>query len=169
MSTATLHSTGSAAAGTSKAARHRAILELVRTRSLRTQQELAVALRSRRIEATQATISRDVHELGLLRVPSDEGVRYVVAAAEVDEQAAARRLRAALREHLLAVEFIDLLGVMHTQPSTAPLVAAAMDGARFAEVAGTVAGDDTVLVVSRSRPAAQRLAARLRHIAEETA
>jgi transcriptional regulator of arginine metabolism len=54
------------------------------------------------------------------------------------------------------------IGVVHTRPSSAPLVAAVIDASHFEEVAGTVAGDDTVMVVARSRPAAQRLAARLR-------
>jgi transcriptional regulator of arginine metabolism len=145
-----------------KAARQRAILELVRTRVIRTQEDLVEALHRRHLDVTQATISRDIRELGLLRVHEDGGSRWMAAVAELDTDAAHDRLRNAMREHVRAIEFVDLLGVMHTIPSSAPLVAAALDSQRFEEVAGTVAGDDTVLIVSRSRPAAQRLLVRLK-------
>ena len=152
-----------------KHSRQRAILELVRTTTIRTQEEMVAALRRRRLAVTQATVSRDIRELGLLRVPSDGGARYVAAAAEVDERAARRRLHSAMSEHTTGIEFVDLLGVVHAQPGSASLVAAAIDHARFDELAGTIAGDDTVLLIARSRPAAQRLMATLRTISEEPA
>jgi len=148
-----------------KPERQRAILDLVRTSVIRTQEDLARALRRRRLAVTQATVSRDIRELGLLRVHDRLGARYVVAAAEIDVDAAHECLRSAMREHVQVVEFVDLLGVVHTAPGSAPLVAAALDGARFEEVAGTLAGDDTVLIVARSRPAAQRLLMRLKTMA----
>jgi len=151
--------------GPMKSARQRAILDLVRTRDIRTQEELVEALHRRRLDVTQATVSRDIRELGLLRVHDADGARYMAPAAELDSESAENRLRNALREHVRTIEFIDLLGVMHTLPGCAPLVAGALDGARFDEIAGTVAGDDTVLVVTRSRPAAQRLNMRLRMMA----
>ena len=147
-----------------KASRHRAILELVRTRVIRTQDDLVDALRRRRLAVTQATVSRDIRELGLVRVPGNGGARYVAPAAELDAGAADTRVRRALREHVQSLEFVDLLGIAHTAPGSASLVAAAIDAGRFDEVAGTVAGDDTVLIVARSRPAAQRLLARLKHM-----
>jgi len=150
----------------SKSERRRAILELVRTRTIRTQDDLVAALRRRRVPATQATVSRDIRDLGLLRVHDDAGPRYVAAAAELDAAAASERVHRALVEHVQALEFVDLLGVMHTAPGSAPLVAAAIDAGRFEELAGSVAGDDTVLMVARSRPAAQRLHVRLKHMME---
>ncbi|MBV9100647.1 MAG: arginine repressor [Candidatus Dormibacteraeota bacterium] len=150
-----------------KTARQRAILDLVRTRVVRTQEELVELLRRRRVDATQATVSRDIRELGLLRVHDHLGPRYTTPAAELDVEGAQRRLRSALGEHVQSIEFIDLLGILRAAPGTAPLVASALDAARFDEVAGTVAGDDTVLVVTRSRPAAQRLWLRLRAMSGE--
>ncbi|MFN2568452.1 MAG: arginine repressor [Candidatus Dormibacteria bacterium] len=144
--------------------RQRTILQLVRTRSIRTQSDLVAALQQLRLDVTQATVSRDIREMGLLRVRDAGGLRYVVTAAEIDAGATLTRLRDTIREHVRDMEFIDNIAVIHTRPSTAPLVGAALDGARFDEIAGTVAGDDTVLVVVRSRPAAQRLSARLREI-----
>jgi len=145
-----------------KAERQRAILDLVRGGAIRTQDDLVAGLRRRRMDVTQATVSRDIRELGLLRVHGDDGARYRIPLAEIDTAGSERRLKAALHEYATALEFIDLLGVVHTTPGGAQLVAAAIDGARFDEVAGTVAGDDTVLVVTRSRPAGQRLVLRLR-------
>ncbi|MDQ2960554.1 MAG: arginine repressor [Candidatus Dormibacteraeota bacterium] len=157
-----------AALGHTKQARQWAILDTVRTRAVYTQEELATALRARRFEVTQATVSRDIRELGLLRVPGDGGTRYVAPAAELDENAALRRLGNALREHSLGIELIDLLAVVRAQPGSASLLAAAIDSARFDELAGTIAGDDTVLLIARSRPAAQRLLLRLRAISEDS-
>jgi transcriptional regulator of arginine metabolism len=148
--------------GPMKVERQRAILELVRTRVIRTQEELVDALHRKRLDVTQATVSRDMREMGLVRVHDGEGHRYMVPVAEIDAETTEERLRNALREHVRTIEFIDLLGVMHTMPGCAQLVAAALDGARFEEIAGTVAGDDTLLVITRSRPAAQRLNLRLR-------
>ncbi|HWF58305.1 MAG TPA: arginine repressor [Candidatus Dormibacteraeota bacterium] len=163
-----IDTTRPASNGTAKRSRQRAIVELVRTRTIRTQEELVAALASRHLEATQATVSRDIRELGLLRVQGEGGARYAQAGAEVDEDLARRRLHNALSEHTQGIEFVDLLGVLHAQPGSASLVAGAIDSARFDELAGTVAGDDTVLLIARSRPAAQRLLARLRTIWEET-
>jgi transcriptional regulator of arginine metabolism len=143
-----------------KAERQQAILDLVEGRAIRTQEELVEALRGRGLEVTQATVSRDLRELGLARVADGEGMRYIAAIQEA-EGASMARLRSAVREHVRAVEFVDFLGVVRTRPSTAPLVAAAIDGARYDEVAGTVAGDDTVLVVARGARAAATLEARL--------
>jgi transcriptional regulator of arginine metabolism len=153
--------------GVAKRSRQRAILQLVRTRTIRTQEELVAALHARHLDVTQATVSRDIRELGLVRVPRDGGARYAQAGAEVDERMARRRLHNALVEHTNGIEFVDLLGVVHAAPGSASLVAAALDGARFDELLGTVAGDDTVLLIARSRPAAQRLLATLRTLAED--
>jgi transcriptional regulator of arginine metabolism len=150
-----------AMAPATKPARHRAILDLVRTRAIRTQEELVAQLHRRHLDVTQATVSRDIRELGLLRVHESGGPRYMAPAAELDVETSMVRLRNALREHVRMIEFVDLFGVIHAAPGTAPLVAGAIDGARFDEVAGTVAGDDTVFILARSRPAGQRLLMRL--------
>ncbi|HEV7465536.1 MAG TPA: arginine repressor [Candidatus Dormibacteraeota bacterium] len=143
-----------------KAERQQAILDLVGGRAIRTQEELVAGLRGRGLEVTQATVSRDLRELGLARVAGGEGLRYIAPVAEAEGSVNAR-LRSVLREHVRGMEFVGVLGVLRTRPSTAPLVAAAIDGARFDEVAGTVAGDDTVLVVARGAQPAAELRTRL--------
>jgi arginine repressor len=123
-----------------KPARHRAILALVRGGVVRTQEDLVAELHRRRFPV-----------------------------AELDVEHTMQRLRNAIREHVLGIEFVDLFGIVHTAPGCAPLVGGALDGSRFEEVAGTIAGDDTVLVIARSRPAAQRLLLRLNSMSEEDA
>lgn len=145
-----------------KGTRHRTILEVVRSRPIRTQEELVDALHQRRLDVTQATVSRDIRELGLVRVTDPDGLRYVSGALGTEEAApTGSRLPGVVRDHVLGVEFVDNVGVVRSRPSTAPLVAAAIDGARLDEVAGTVAGDDTVLIIARGREAALRLQRRL--------
>ena len=152
-----------------KPARHRAILALVRGGVIRTQEDLVAELHRRRFPVTQATVSRDIRELGLLRVHDDAGPRYMTPVAELDVEHTMQRLRNAIREHVIGIEFVDLFGIVHTAPGCAPLVGGALDGSRFEEVAGTIAGDDTVLVIARSRPAAQRLLLRLNSMSEADA
>jgi transcriptional regulator of arginine metabolism len=144
-----------------KAERQQAILDLVRDRKVRTQDEIVAALHRRGLDATQATVSRDVRELGLARVHDPGGLRYVAAGDAEEPSPVSTRLRAVMREHVRSMEFVEHIGILRTRPSSAPLVAALIDSAHFDEVAGTVAGDDTVLVVVRSRPGARRLAERL--------
>jgi transcriptional regulator of arginine metabolism len=145
-----------------KAERQRAIMELVRSRPVRTQDEIVAFLHRRGLEVTQATISRDIRELGLARVHEPDGLRYVPAGDGEEASPVSTRLRTVLREQVRSLEFVDNIGVVHTRPSSAPLVAALIDASHFEEVAGTVAGDDTVLIVVRTRPAARRLEERLR-------
>ena len=153
---------GSALGPVAKAERQQTILDLIRDRKVRTQEEIAVALRQRGLDVTEATVSRDIRELGLARVHDPDGLRYVAGGDPDEPSPVTTRLRAVMREHVRSLEFVEHIGVIHTRPSSAPLVAAVIDSAHFEEVAGTVAGDDTVLVVVRSRPGARRLAERLR-------
>lgn len=156
-----------AAAPAGKHERHRAILDLVRTRPIRTQDELVAALGSRRLDATQATISRDIRELGLVRVADPDGHRWVapgdpaVSPAGEENGRLGSRLERVVREHVTGVEVVEHTAVVRSRPSTAPLVAAALDQAHLAELAGTVAGDDTVIVICRGRGGAARLEGRL--------
>ena len=125
-----------------KEERQRAILELVRLRPVHTQQELAQALSERGLTATQATVSRDVQELGLVR--TGEGYRPSLAPSVVSEL-------------VLSLQTVEFLVVVHTPPGTANLVARAIDEAELEGVAGTVAGDDTIIVVLADRGASDDL------------
>jgi transcriptional regulator of arginine metabolism len=146
--------------------RQQAILEMVRARAVRTQEEIVTALHRRGLDITQATVSRDIRELALARVHDPDGMRYVATGGSAEGSPLTTRLRSAMREHVRSMEFVGHLGVIHTRPSSAPLVAAVIDSGHFEEVAGTIAGDDTVLIVLRSEKATRRIAQRLRGAVE---
>jgi transcriptional regulator of arginine metabolism len=129
-----------------KTKRHSAILDVVNRGAAHTQQEIAQALERRGVRATQATISRDIQELGLVR----SGAGYRSSAALV-------------RELVLSIELVDSLAVIKTPPGTANLVARRIDESRLSGVAGTVAGDDTIIVVLRQRGASRALKDLLAH------
>jgi transcriptional regulator of arginine metabolism len=122
--------------------RQRAILELVRERPLHTQQELADALAGRGLGATQATVSRDIQELGLIRTA--DGYRVGPTLSLVSEL-------------VLSMTRVQFLVVIHTPPGTANVVARAIDDAALEGIAGTVAGDDTIIVVLGNEDAADTL------------
>jgi len=127
----------------SKGRRQAAILELVQSQPLRTQQELAAALAARGLRATQATISRDISDLHLVRTPL--GYRPNGLA------------RAVFAEHVKEMTVVQFLAVIKTWPGTANLVARQIDEAELPGVAGTVAGDDTIIAVMSAKAAADTL------------
>jgi transcriptional regulator of arginine metabolism len=104
---------------------------------------------------TQATVSRDIRELGLFRAASPDGSRYAVRAG------LGARAANVLRDFVLSVEAVEFIAVLHTPPGTANLVAVALDEAGWPEVAGTVAGDDTVMVVLRAKDQVATFEARI--------
>jgi len=129
-----------------KGERHRAILDVINRGAVHTQQEIAQALARRGIHATQATVSRDIQELGLVR--SGSGYRSQAAL---------------VRELVLSVEVVEPMAVIRTPPGTANLVARRIDEAALPGIAGTVAGDDTIIAVLRRRGAGKALMELLAH------
>jgi transcriptional regulator of arginine metabolism len=150
-----------------KQARQRAIRDLVDRRPIRTQQELAAALRERGFRTTQATISRDVAELGLIKASRDGIQAYALPPRLVEAETSGEdRLRKLLGD--LPVEYREagLLLILKTLPGSAHAIAAALDRARWPEVAGSIAGDDTVFVACADRTSLSRLRRRLAGLAE---
>ena len=137
-----------------KSYRHGQILKLIRARRLHTQQELADALQSVGVSATQVTLSRDIRELGLLKTP--QGYTQAAEAAPDGPDVAS-----AIREFVLDLRVAQNLLVLRTPPATANTVAVALDRANWPEVVGTVAGDDTVLIVAPDHKTAQTVRAKL--------
>jgi transcriptional regulator of arginine metabolism len=149
-----------------KQLRQRAIRDIVEQRPIRTQQELASALRERGFRTTQATISRDVADLGLVKA-AREGTRAYAVPARLAEADASGEERLGRLLHDLPVEFREAgsILVVKTLPGSAHAIAAALDRARWPEVAGSVAGDDTVFVAFANRGALRRALARLAQLA----
>lgn len=142
--------------------RQRALLRLVAERRLATQAQLARALRGAGFPATQATISRDIVELGLVKIARDGTHAYSAPAGAPRGRASADRLRRFCEDYPVEASAAGNLVVLRSLPGTASALGAALDGAGLEQIVGTIAGDDTVFVaVSGRRPGAllTRLAA----------
>lgn len=136
-----------------KERRQRAILTLVATRPIHSQDELVSLLERQGFEVTQATVSRDIKELGLIKVPikgNDEEepmFKYVVPSATVSYVS---RLHRVVAELVCSVDGSVNLIVLRTPPGGGMMVASAIDEAAWPEILGTIGGDDTILVILRS-------------------
>jgi transcriptional regulator of arginine metabolism len=130
-----------------KTFRHGQILRLITAARIASQEELRRQLAQQKLRVTQATLSRDLQELKLIKTP--EG--YKSAAALPEEPAPLPPLTRALSEFLLDIRPAENLLVLKTPPSGAQPLAAAVDGAKFPEIAGTIAGDDTVLIITPTK------------------
>ena len=140
-----------------KTFRHGQILRLVASEQIANQDDLRRRLAQKRLRVTQATLSRDIHELKLVK--TDDG--YKPAAALAEEIPALPPITRALREFLTDIRPAENLLVLKTPPGGAQPLAAALDSAKFPEVAGTVAGDDTVLIVTPRRKAREALQSKI--------
>src|ERR687889_819082 len=146
-----------------KRERHDTILEIIDSRFVSSQEDLRKLLLQRGWDVTQSTLSRDLRELRLARVPTPDGVRYAVADGGISS-AARPALDALLPQLLTRVDGVSELIVVRTFPGGAQPVASALDGESWPDVLGTIGGDDTILVVCRSSSARERLERRLRKL-----
>ncbi|MEM7756460.1 MAG: arginine repressor [Planctomycetota bacterium] len=133
--------------------RHHLITEIVAERSVRSQGELQMLLAEHGTEVTQATLSRDLRELGLVKAP--EGYRLPADGTTPDP------LERAVQQFVTSVEPVGQLVIVRTGPGQAQLVAALLDDAPPTNAAGTIAGDDTIFIAARSTGAARVIAERL--------
>jgi len=147
-----------------KTQRHAAILHIVREHRVESQARLRELLARAGFHVTQATLSRDIHELGLAKVADPEGHQHYAAPAE--EILPAPPLASVLRSLLLRVDGVGALLVLTTSTGSAGALAAALDHEEWPGILGTVAGDDTLLVIARSVPARLHLAKRFRDLLE---
>ena len=153
--------------GSVKARRQHAILSLVARERLGTQEDIRSRLAGMGLEATQSTISRDIEELGLARVHAHDGVRYVVP-GEGDAPAPLRMLQHLLEEIALSFARASAGVVIRTPPGAAAALAESIDRVGFADVAGTIAGDNTILVLGREGVTPDRIERSLSQIMEAT-
>lgn len=160
-----------------KAARHQQIIDLVTHQEVRSQGELAQLLADRGVSVTQATLSRDLVELDAVKVrsrsgglvyavPSEGGIR---APQGGETPGSASRLARLCAELLLSAEASSNIVVLRTPPGAAQFLASAVDKAELDEVMGTIAGDDTVLVITRAPARSDELVRRLLDLASAPA
>jgi transcriptional regulator of arginine metabolism len=148
-----------------KRERHDTILEIVDSRVVSSQEDLRKMLLQRGWDVTQATLSRDLRELRLARVPTPEGARYAITDGSIEESRVA--LDTLLPQLFLRIDGVGEMLVLRTVPGGAQPIAAALDGEGWSDVLGTVGGDDTILIICRSVAARERVLRRLKALAGE--
>ena len=161
-----------------KNARHRRIVELVTHREVRTQTELADLLAGNGVRVTQATLSRDLVELDAIKIRTQSGALVYAVPAEGGDRrptapgetaAAGHRLARLCSELLVSADASGNLAVLRTPPGAAQFLASAFDKAELPDLLGTIAGDDTVLVISRDPAGGDALARRILALADSHA
>jgi transcriptional regulator of arginine metabolism len=150
-----------------KRERQAVIRELVESRPVGSQEELRLLLLKRGWDVTQATLSRDLRELRVGWVPAPEGGRYLPTDSPAAEGERVAVLEGVLPQLFARVDGVSELLVLHTVPGGAQPVAAALDAEGWSDVLGTIAGDDTILIICRSSAARERLGRRLQALAGE--
>jgi transcriptional regulator of arginine metabolism len=148
---------------TNKRERQQAILELIRARAVGSQEELRQLLLHKGADVTQSTLSRDMKELRLARVQTPQGARYTSPGEGNEPRHAA--LAVLLPQLFVRLEGVGVLLVMKTTAGSAQAAAAVLDSEDSTDLLGTLAGDDTVLLVCRSEAARERLSRRLLQLA----
>jgi len=144
-----------------KSTRHALIKDIIEAQVVETQEELAEALRNNNIKVTQATVSRDIKEMMLVKVPTGDG-RYRYAAPRQEARIFNKdRIARLFRDNVVGVDSSENLVVVKTLPGSAGTVAAGLDQAQWPEVIGTIAGDDNILVVIKPKDAVPQVVKRL--------
>ena len=146
-----------------KTERQAAILELIGAHDVASQEELRKLLERRGVSVTQATLSRDLRELGVVRVPGEAGARYALPDTVVSD--AIPSIETLLPQLFSSIDGVGELIVLHTIASGAQPVSEAIDEAGWKEVLGTVAGENTILVICRSAQARHDVTLRLTALA----
>jgi transcriptional regulator of arginine metabolism len=150
--------------GSKKRERQQAVLELISREAIASQEELRQQLAERGWHVTQATLSRDLRELGVVRVPGEDGARYV-RPEMLGSDEGKPSLEALLPQLFASVDGVSELLVLRTLPSGAQPIAEAVDAQGWPEIIGTIAGENTILIICRSLAARLELSARLRSLA----
>ena len=141
-----------------KAKRQAEILRIIAEQDVETQEEMLENLRKCGIRATQATISRDIKDLNLVKQPADNGVyRYVVASEQPARRSFAGRLQNIFKEGVTSCDVAQNIVVVKPMPGLAPAAGAALDGMEIDGLVGSLAGDDTAILIMRSSALAESL------------
>jgi transcriptional regulator of arginine metabolism len=141
-----------------KRLRHKAILDIIRSGEIASQEELMVGLQARQIEVSQSTLSRDIQELRLAKT----GGVYAVVDAELSTRPSEESFRRIIREFLVDIAVAKNIVVVKTGPGHASTVSQAIDEAGWPEAIGTIAGENTVFIAARSERESQKLERRIR-------
>ena len=144
-----------------KAIRHARIKDIIENAVIETQEDLAEALREQHIEVTQATVSRDIKELMLIKVPTGDGRYRYAYPMEKNLVFSKNRMSRMFQDSVIGLDHSENIIVVKTLPGTANAVASTLDYAKWPEIIGTVAGDDNILVVVKPKEAVPRIIKKL--------
>lgn len=136
--------------------RHTKILEIIEAEVIETQEEIADRLKSLGMDVTQATISRDIKELRLIKVMASDG-RYKYAPFSKTENVVYNRLMTIFTESYASSDYANNIVVVKTLPGMAQASASAIDSLKWPEIVGSIAGDDTVMIICRAEKIAEDL------------
>lgn len=136
-----------------KGLRHARIKEIIERRVIETQEDLAEALGKEGIDVTQATVSRDIKELMLIKVPTGDGKYRYAFPQEQSTMISQARMERVFQDSVTSMDYSLNIIVLRTQQGSAPAVAYAIDYVKWPEVIGTVAGEDTIMVVVKPQEA----------------
>ncbi|NLJ76219.1 MAG: arginine repressor [Peptococcaceae bacterium] len=140
-----------------KVGRQRKVLEIIRRRRIATQEELSGELKKNGYHVTQATVSRDIKELGLVKIPFDNNELYYARPGETPLPTSRERLKKVFLDSVISFDASENLIILKTNPGGAQGVASAIDQSGWEEIIGTVGGDDTILVVVKPKEATGRV------------
>jgi len=133
-----------------KVSRQLKIIEIIENNLIETQEELAQALKDSGFPVTQATISRDIKELKLIKVSSHDGIQHYAPLKDIGT-IYNERVTAVFKESVLTIDYVENNIVLRTLPAMAQAAALAIDSMDWCEIVGTIAGDDTIFVLVRNR------------------
>lgn len=142
-----------------KYSRHAKILEIIEKHEIETQEELCEKLRDFGFDVTQATISRDIKELKLVKVTGSSGKQKYAIMQDVDNPFS-EKLLAVFSHAFVSADYANNIVVIKTLPGMAQAVASAVDSLKMLEILGTIAGDDTLMIVTRTEKHAEDIVAR---------
>lgn len=144
-----------------KVTRHAKILEIINSKDIETQEELAEELKKSGMNVTQATVSRDIKELKLIKVLSESG-KYKYATIIHTENFLSNKLVNIFSQTVIGVENVDKFVVLKTISGSASAAAEAIDSLNFEGIAGTIAGDNTIFVLTRDSEKAQAITQKMK-------
>ena len=136
--------------------RHAKILEIIENNIIETQEEIADRLKDMDMDVTQATISRDIKELRLTKVMTEDG-RYKYASITQNENTVSDRLLTIFAESFVSGDYANNIVVVKTLPGMAQAAASAVDSLKWTEIIGTIAGDDTIMIICRAEKFAEKM------------
>lgn len=149
-----------------KISRHARILEIINKKDIETQEELVDELRNQGMDVTQATVSRDIKELKLTKVLTADG-KYKYAAIKHSDNVMSEKLVSIFTQSVIHIDYVDNFVVLKTIAGSAPAAAETLDSLGWDGIVGTLAGDNTILVLTRSKERTEEIVSKLKKLLNE--